>query len=749
MLKVINGSGLKIANHFIIAAIFGVFFLVPIFFAFFPSGANVFELPKLALFRVLTIFLLLATAIRWKQLGPDLSKFDFGAHFKKYWLWMFCLIVLAGIQTVFSTDIRQSFEGSYSRQHGFLAIMHFGLFYGLLLLNLDGKKKINLILSAVSSASFLVSFYGLAQRAGFDFWSWNEPAIETGRISSTLGQPNFLGLYLIIALPLVFRQLLAARKNIFKFIFAIIFAVDLAALYFTYSRSAWIGLLIGVAFSLSAVWFWQKARIAGKIFAISRRGKIFLALILLGVAVLAVGQTKRLYKHDASFRWRVKQIANFSTGSGSARLHYWQTALDAIKAKPLGGFGLENQDQAFARGYQPEWAKFIRVGDYPDRAHNIILDALLTGGIFGLIAFFIVYVYFFKTLFANIKDSKEIGLSAAMLSSGCGYLAALMFGFPVITTEVYFFGLLAMAAAINSDFAAAKIVTAEGLPDKSKPGSPMPKIFRLFLIIGLIFAALFFSHRQIKMLQADHYYLAIQKARLGNQLFTAITLYDYIKETGVRQDVYAQLVGAIFAEWAWRLETRSEQYVVGLELENIYKNLKIKRFEDKVLKARIESAMFSLNRPQFFAEAQKTYQEVIAINPNIPQFHRELARLYIKNKRFAQAQAELAGELDLLPEKLTPDYGAYQKEAINMEKYRFHDLEGDLELASHDFVAARRNYEAAYGFNMNDLSLFKKIGAVCEAVKNYDCALKYYNRGKIRNPKDKDWDVLIKKVESL
>jgi len=49
---------------------------------------------------------------------------------------------------------------------------------------------------------------------GFDFVDWYEPASRTFRIFSTIGQPNFLGSWLLLVIPIIVLFLIHASKKI-------------------------------------------------------------------------------------------------------------------------------------------------------------------------------------------------------------------------------------------------------------------------------------------------------------------------------------------------------------------------------------------------------------------------------------------------------------------------------------------------------------------------------------------------------
>ncbi len=58
----------------------------------------------------------------------------------------------------------------------------------------------------------IVSFYGLLQYLGYDFFRWAEVPFELNRSFSTFGNPVLLGGYLVIILPIALALFISATK---------------------------------------------------------------------------------------------------------------------------------------------------------------------------------------------------------------------------------------------------------------------------------------------------------------------------------------------------------------------------------------------------------------------------------------------------------------------------------------------------------------------------------------------------------
>lgn len=160
---------------------------------------------------------------------------------------------------------------------------------------------------------------------------WLNPAVEA---TSVVGQPgahflraygltahpNVLGGILAIGLLWVIAAALTAPPRTRGWWLAVV-VPGLAGLLLTFSRAAWLGLLVGLTW---LVWRWPQVR----------RWWVIVALLLVtGVVVLAWWQPVLLWTR--LFDWSTPLEAR----SLNERLHYVAVALDVIRAHPWNGVG--------------------------------------------------------------------------------------------------------------------------------------------------------------------------------------------------------------------------------------------------------------------------------------------------------------------------------------------------------------------------------------------------------------------------
>ena len=121
------------------------------------------------------------------------------------------------------------------------------------------QSEIDLIIKSAVVSSIIVCAYGLYQTTGREIFAWAEPFLVTGRITSTVGQSNFLASYLLLVIPLTLYLLKSSRKVWERIVLALIFIIQIVNLFFTYSRAGWLGLLGGGFFMLVVFIFTSKS----------------------------------------------------------------------------------------------------------------------------------------------------------------------------------------------------------------------------------------------------------------------------------------------------------------------------------------------------------------------------------------------------------------------------------------------------------------------------------------------------------
>ncbi|MEI6835987.1 MAG: O-antigen ligase family protein [Candidatus Falkowbacteria bacterium] len=617
MKKFIINSGASWLSELAVLIIIG---LTPVFFNYF-SPTNI-DLNKLVIFKVFTLLLLFATVWRFSEFKLN--------RIQNLWFRLLPFLILFGflvLSLVFSTDLVSSWFGSYDRHEGLVSWLFYGLWAILIALHLESgsetekNQKIRRLLAVASGSSFLVSVYAILQVFGWDFMTWSESPAFTGRAVSFLGQPNYLACWLIIVLPLSAYLFQTAKNNLGRFIWGVSFIVGLGGLLATGSRAAFlVFLIVSILWSL---WFLASQKI------LSQR-KIALIFLSGLTAVVLFGIFLAFSNHS-----RFEEFTDIKKGSAYVRLELWQSGFQAYLKKPFLGYGLENQTEAYAPYYKIDWAIYARPNTYSDRAHNLILDTLLTGGLFGLmvLVYFLWWVY--NNLFKALRNKENSKLAAFLIWSLSAYLISLLFNFSVTVTNIYFWLIVGLSLATSGG----SLVT---WSDKKNS-----ELARLIIIIST--AALFFygAVSEINRLTADYYFNQALEATTKSEYFTALVLNDYLDKTHpdlVSKSFYSQGLSLRLLESLPSIQDKSSIFAINKYLKSNQQIITGNNFESRFVRAFI----LGIIGPR--RESDALFKSLASLSPEMPKIYLAWGDTLFFNQDYLGAKIKFSKALSLLPD---------------------------------------------------------------------------------------------------
>lgn len=222
------------------------------------------------------------------------------------------------------------------------------------------------------------------------------------RISSFLGNPNMLGVYLVIVFPLALGQMINSRRIINKFLYGICALAILACTVMTWSRGAWLGLII--AFLVMLVICNTKS-------------------IWLIVAAVATVPVWAIYLPSSIIN-RFMSILSMSDSSVIYRFNTWAGVLRMIGDHWIGGIGVGED------AFRTLWGLYALPGtESVMHSHNLLLEITLSVGVVGLIVFVVAIVAYVQKCFVGMRGRKSGSKSRTMIAAGfSGILGALVMG---------------------------------------------------------------------------------------------------------------------------------------------------------------------------------------------------------------------------------------------------------------------------------------------------------------------------------
>ena len=115
---------------------------------------------------------------------------------------VFTFMLICTASTITSIHVYSSLVGFYGRYEGLISWYCFGLLFFVAANYLKDTRALKRVLAVVMSAATLMAVYGIIQRFGIDPYAWGGVATRM-RVIATIGQPNFLAAYIVMAFMLV------------------------------------------------------------------------------------------------------------------------------------------------------------------------------------------------------------------------------------------------------------------------------------------------------------------------------------------------------------------------------------------------------------------------------------------------------------------------------------------------------------------------------------------------------------------
>lgn len=382
-------------------------------FIFVPIGEfnDFFYMPKVIFYTlIVSVFILIALF--------NLKQFVSLIHKDKINILLFAFVFLLILSTLFAMDVELALSGSFRRVEGLSTLLTYFALFIMARISYPLQTKHFKYLLIVAS---VIALYGIAQTFNIDPFPRDFIRGEWSRAFSTIGNPNFLGSYLVLVLPFATDQYIRHNKRWGLIVYVIL----IYALLSTMTRGAWIG--AGVSHLIYAGILIANHKLNTK------RAIIFIS-VTLGVFLLYNGITSGTFL--ARFLSIGKDVAAITDESaGSSRMFIWIYVSKIIVMHPLLGVGIENLGVAFQALYTQDIINHFGYMVIPDKAHNEYLHIAATSGVFALG----VYV----TLLANIlkKGTKQLlshPTRIALFFAVIGYAIQAFFNISVVSVAYVF-----------------------------------------------------------------------------------------------------------------------------------------------------------------------------------------------------------------------------------------------------------------------------------------------------------------------
>lgn len=659
------------ADKLITFSFYSLLFAVPLVFS--PWNFELFEMPKMLLTYLLTVIILASWAIKSAVLGkPILRRTILDIP-------LLLLFFAHLLSTLYSIDPHTSIWGYYTRSHGgLLSTIAYMLLYWAFVSNMDRRRTLSSIFYLLSSATVVAIWsifehFGISPscimlRGQFNAECWVQD-VQT-RVFATLGQPNWMAAWLVAIMPLTWaialnlkvktqrlksknwRSKLQLKSKKF-WLWIAISGLFLLALLFTKSRSGLLGFM--GAYTV----FWGLVLYTKRFFAVFALLSTYLLII-----VLFVGTAWTPSLSEAIFRpilappqQAVETGTVLETGgteSGEIRKIVWKGALDAWRAYPLFGSGVETFAYVYYN-FRPVEHNYTSEWDFLyNKAHNEYLNFAATTGTIGLGAYLLLIgtvIWFFtksiKEEVINNKSEKLIPNTYYLrLSLASGYSSILVtnfFGFSVVPVALLFFLYPATSFALTTPRQkAVRLTTHQSLT--TTPHS-LPILFvLLFTVYGLLTVGRIWS--------ADVYYARannqINQGQVGEGIKNAQQALHLRPDEPNYWNELAQGYGLLAASLALNNKKEEAKPFANKAVEAVERATSISAHNLTLLKSRavIFTQLAAVDEKYLFAAIQ-ALEKARTLAPTEPKIHYNLGVLYSRVQDKEQAIKLLEKALEL------------------------------------------------------------------------------------------------------
>ncbi len=361
-------------------------------------------------------------------------------------------LLSACISTILSISPELSLKGDVLRYESIFTLFSYVALVILFSSLFVKEAQFHAIIKTLLVSTALVSIYATIQYAGFNPTEHFIASFRQTehRVGSTIGNPNFLGKFLVLVLPLYIAYFINTNSKIKKAFFASGFLFSVLALIFTFTRSSW----LGFATSLAVLFFILPVK---KLF-VERFKKMFIAFAIIMFAAFCFGlffAEDNRKENDAFFpklKYKIRSSFDFEKGMGVAtRLFVWKKTVGVIKDRPIFGYGPDAHVEAM-RVFNLEYSRKFNNYVIIDRAHNNYLDITVGQGLFGLGAYLSIIVTFMVWLWKTMKQEQDRSrkiICCCLFSAFFGYLINDLFIFSVVSVSPTFWSLLGLTLTLK------------------------------------------------------------------------------------------------------------------------------------------------------------------------------------------------------------------------------------------------------------------------------------------------------------
>ncbi len=410
--KLFGVSFQRIARWYLYVSVFAVVVVMNSMFFPFIGGKDYF-------FRYAVELSLICFMLSWAlEMGAgELRKLLKSTYKKPLVIAVSAFVAAVLLACLFAYDVHAAFWSNYERGEGGFQMLHYYLFFMLLVLLLRTEKEWKNIFRFSLGAAGLMLLYGVCanlQVAGFigpysggstvpGTW-WHK--LFDPRFQGALGNPAYVAPTLLFSMFFaaylwVKRKQRAAGGALVHVGYAVLIVVLLLFFILSQTRGAFLGLGAGIFILVLYLAITARG-------ALRKWSLVALALVIIaGGTVFALRNSSLVQSLPAG---RLLQIS-FSDTTAQTRFWVWGEAWQGFLERPVFGWGPENFATVYDEHFDPRFFVPAAAGieTWFDRAHSVFFDYLAETGALGLLSYLAVFGVFAWEFFSRKKATGIIG----------------------------------------------------------------------------------------------------------------------------------------------------------------------------------------------------------------------------------------------------------------------------------------------------------------------------------------------------
>lgn len=354
-------------------------------------------------------------------------------------LFFFYLLVVF-LSSLLAGTFYFSFWSNNERSEGLLLLFHLMLYLFVLIAFLKKTEDWLILFDASFLGSLLVALVGLGQYLNLP---WVLASGGGSRIASTIGNAGYVAGYLIFNVFFGIILFLFRKNKYLRWYYVSGIVLQIFVILNTQTRGA----ILSLIFSFAAICLYSSFVYFKSNKKIRNVALMVLVLMMVFAGIVFINRKAAWVRKNPV----LARVVNISVASTTAqdRLMCWQAAWQGFKEKPFLGFGYENFYQVFDKYFNPKIYRDIGSVVWFDRAHNIIFDRLVTGGIIGLLLYLgllLVPLFYLWKHFLKNKSEKTRHIPILLTLLMFAYFIQNLFIFEALVTYIPLFVCLAFLA---------------------------------------------------------------------------------------------------------------------------------------------------------------------------------------------------------------------------------------------------------------------------------------------------------------